>query len=242
LDFIDLCKKIIFIDSTPSGGTEDVTRFASDLCAGGGMDVTLQEGFLAGKKQFNIIARPKHSFKKHEVVFQTHLDTVEPGPKAAWTETENNPFQATVKNGNIYGLGTADVKLDFLCKWRALKEIAHLKQKFPFALVGTFGEEMGMEGSKLLLSEKAVDAKMAIIGEPSELKIVYANNGYGVCRFEIPFLQEELDFIKNHQNVFSASAQEKIFHGKAVHSSTPHLGENAILKLVDYLSKMPDGL
>ena len=36
--------------------------------------------------------------------------------------------------------------------------------------------------------------------------------------------------------------QEKLFHGKAVHSSTPHLGENAILKLVAYIEKMPRGI
>ncbi len=248
MDFLDLCKKIILIDSSPRAGTEEIALFAKDICESVGLDVTLQEARLAGKNQFNVIARPKNSSKKNEVIFQTHLDTVEPGLNASWTETENNAFKATIKDGKIFGLGTADVKLDFLCKLRALKDFASEKSfKRPFALVGTYGEEMGMEGSKLLLSSKFVDPKMALIGEPSELQIVHANNGYGVCTFEIPFLDEELQFHKHHAEEGSilsktATTQEKVFHGKAAHSSTPHLGENALLKLVEYIDKLPAGI
>ncbi len=242
MDFKELIKKIILIDSTPKGGSEEIATFAADLCRQSGLSVILQEGELVGKRQFNVIARPKSSNKKDEVIFQTHLDTVESGLNASWSETDQNPFKATFKDGKVFGLGTADVKIDFLCKLRALKEYSSLRFRRPFALIGTFGEEMGMEGSKLLLSSKIIDPKMAIIGEPSELQIVYANNGYGVCTFDIPFLDEELSFIKDHQAVYSATTQEKIFHGKAVHSSTPHLGENAILKMIEYISKLPEGI
>lgn len=240
-NFLDLCKEIILIDSTPDGGTEEIALYAERLCKAAGLSVELQPGEINGKKQFNVIARPLGSNKSDEVIFQTHLDTVEAGPKAFWTETQNNPFNATVKDGKIYGLGTADVKLDFLCKLEALKEFSKTKMKRPFVLVGTFGEELGMQGAHQLMKSKIVNAKMAIIGEPSELKIVYANNGYAVCHFEIPFSEEEIEFKKNHHEGTSTT-QEKIFHGKAVHSSTPHLGDNAILKLVEYISKMPEGL
>lgn len=242
MDFNELCKKIIFIDSTPEAGTEEIALFTADLCKQSGFDVHLQEANFFGKKQYNLIARPKNSSRNNEVIFQTHMDTVGPGPNAAWTQTDNNPFKATVKDGKIYGLGTADVKLDLLCKWKALKEFTSTQMRRPFVLVGTFAEEMGMEGAKLLMSSKQVDAKMAIIGEPSELKIVYANNGYAVCHFEIPFLEDEIKFIIDHKEKDSATTQEKVFHGKAVHSSTPHLGDNALLKLIDYVAKLPEGL
>lgn len=241
MEFLELCKKIILIDSSPEAGTEEVALFASEVCKNAGFDVELQEGFLKGKKQFNVIARPKNSSCKDEVIFQTHLDTVEPGPAEFWTETDNNPFKATVKDGKIFGLGTADVKLDFLCKVKALKGFVNQKMKRPFVLVGTYGEEMGMEGAKQLMKEKRVDARMAIIGEPSELKTVYANNGYAVCNFEIPFSVEEIAF-KDQRQQGSITTQEKVFHGKAAHSSTPHLGDNAILKLVAYIDKLPSGV
>jgi len=91
------------------------------------------------------------------------------------------------------------------------------------------------------MNERKVDARKAIIGEPSEMKIVYANNGYLVIDFEIPYSPEELSSNKGHDQK-GASTQEKVFHGKACHSSTPHLGDNAIHKLIDYLDKMPDGI
>ncbi|MBK9293781.1 MAG: M20/M25/M40 family metallo-hydrolase [Oligoflexia bacterium] len=240
-DFLELCKEIILIDSSPEGGTAEIASFAKKLCLQAGLDVELQTGELLGKKQYNIIARPKNSLRKNEVIFQTHLDTVEPGPKPYWTETQNNPFKATIKEGKIFGLGAADVKLDFLCKLEALKEFSQTKMKNPFVLIGTFGEELDMEGAKLLMQSQKVNATKAIIGEPSELKIVYANNGYGVCHFDVAFSNQEIALRKSHKND-SRTTNEKIFHGKAAHSSTPHLGDNAILKLMDYLEKLPSGI
>jgi acetylornithine deacetylase/succinyl-diaminopimelate desuccinylase-like protein len=242
LEFIDLCKKIIRIDSTPSVGNASVALFCADLCKQAGLNVTLQEGSLDGKKQYNLLARPQKSSKKNEVIFQTHLDTVEPGPMGNWTKTGHNPFEAHIEDGRIYGLGTTDVKLDFLCKLRALKQFANDDMKAPFVLVGTFGEEVGMHGAQQLMKTKAVDATKAIIGEPSELQIVYANNGYLVVDFSIPFSEEEKKFRATHDENDNITTQEKIFRGKAAHSSTPHLGDNAIYKLISYLEKMPEGI
>ena len=241
MDFLNLCKKIISIDSTPSTGNSEVAQFCASLIKSSGFEVELQETTLGGLKQINLIARPQQSLRKNEIIFQTHLDTVEPGPMGNWTKTDNNPFQATIEGDRIYGLGVADVKLDFLCKWRALREFTKVKQKNPFVLVGTFAEEIGMHGAQHLMKSGAVDARMAIIGEPSELQIVYANNGYLVIDFDILFSAEEISYLKKVADS-NSSTQEKVFHGKAVHSSTPHLGDNAIHKLIDYLEKLPLGM
>src|SRR4051812_35067354 len=98
---------MIGIDSSPSVGNEEVALFCSDLCKDAGLEVILQPGQLDGHKQFNVIARPKGSTKKNEIIFQTHLDTVEPGPIGNWTETDHNPFKATVVEDKIFGLGAA---------------------------------------------------------------------------------------------------------------------------------------
>ncbi len=41
------------------------------------------------------------------LVFSGHTDVVPPGPETKWTTP---PFQATVRNGNLYGRGAADMK------------------------------------------------------------------------------------------------------------------------------------
>jgi acetylornithine deacetylase/succinyl-diaminopimelate desuccinylase-like protein len=240
LEFLDLCKKIISIESTPSTGNADVALFCASLCRDAGLDVTLQERTFRDQTNYNILARPKNSKPpKEEIIFQTHLDTVEPGPLGNWTKTDSNPFKATIEGDKIYGLGTADVKLDFLCKLFSLGKFKDQKLKRPFVLVGTYAEEVGMHGAQFLMESKAVNAKMAIVGEPSELQIVYANNGYMIVDFTILFSEEEK--AHNSSNLDMARTQEKMFHGKAVHSSTPHLGDNAILKLVNYVAKLPRG-
>ena len=242
MDFLSQCKKIIRIESTPTVGNEEVSLFCADLCRQAGLEVELQEATFLSKKQYNLLARPGAKKKGvTEVIFQSHLDTVEPGPLGNWTKTDHNPFQATIEGDRIYGLGTTDVKLDFLCKLRALKEFTGKQMKTPFVLVGTFGEEIGMQGAHHLVESKAVTAKRAIIGEPSELQIVYANNGYMVLDFFVPFTNDEKTHYRNEETG-ATRTQEKVFHGKAAHSSTPHLGDSAILKLVAYLEKMPQGI
>lgn len=238
MEFIDLCKKIIRIDSTPSAGNVEVAQFCAKLCKEAGLFVELQEGALFGMKQYNLIARPQKQKPQEEVIFQTHLDTVEPGPLGHWTKTDHKPFEAVVEGDHIYGLGVADVKLDFLCKLRALKDLKDQKMSKPFVIVGTFGEEVGMVGARQLMDTKALNAKNAVIGEPSELQIVYANNGLMVIEFEIPFSEQELKLRSQHSSLMT---QEKMFSGKAAHSSTPHLGESAIYKLIDYLERLPQG-
>ncbi len=239
--FLDLCKKLISIESTPTTGNGEVANYCASLCKAAGLEVTLQEISLKGLSQFNVLARPPQTkTAQEEIIFQTHLDTVEPGPLANWTKTDSNPFKATIDNDKIYGLGTADVKLDFLCKLEALKNFKDKTFKRPFVLVGSCAEEIGMHGAHHLMESHATKAKMAIIGEPSELKIVYANNGYMVMDFQIPFSPEEKQYLLSPHD--TSRTQEKVFHGKAVHSSTPHLGENAILKLVSYIEKMPQGI
>ena len=199
MNFLEACKKIIQIDSTPKAGNREVALYCASLCRDAGLDVEFQEADLKGHKQLNLLARPKGSLQKDEIVFQTHLDTVEPGPMGAWTKTGSNAFKATIDGDRIYGLGVADVKLDFLCKLRALKEFADKKMKNPFVLVGTYGEEIGMWGAQALIEGKKFHSRKAIIGEPSELQIVYANNGYMVVHFVFPCTGAEKKLNADHE-------------------------------------------
>lgn len=171
------------------------------------------------------------------------MDTVDPGPFQLWEKTRQNPFDGTIIDGHIYGLGAADVKLDFLCKLEAIaKFTAHPQWRLPPALVGTFGEESGMMGALKLIRKNKISAKMALIGEPSNLKLINAAKGFAKVEIVIPFSKEERVYRQEHNLRESTSTQSKIFHGHAAHSSTPHLGESAIVKMLEYLSQIPDGV
>ena len=110
----------------------------------------------------------------------THLDTVPPGDSAAWTATGGDPFRPTRDGDRLYGLGSADAKVDFVCKAHALAaERGSLTRGV--RLVGTFGEEIGMLGARWLVESGLTrGATRALVGEPSELAIVHAHKGYAV--------------------------------------------------------------
>lgn len=243
MDFIEACRKFISIDSSPAPGNKEIAEYAAQLCRERGLHVELQNDFIGDIEHINVIARPQASRPPVEFLLQTHLDTVDPGPFALWTQTECNPFDATIIDGKIYGLGTADVKLDFLCKLEALASFSGEQNwKLPPVLVGTYGEEIGMQGALRLIRKNKISAKMALIGEPSDLKLITAAKGFASVEIRIPFSPEEIAYRREHNLKESTSTQSKLFLGKAAHSSTPHLGESAITKMLEYLQQLPDSV
>ncbi len=137
----------------------------------------------------------------------------------------------------------AEVKLDFICKLNALKNLKGQKfNKLKPVLVGTFGEETGMQGALRLIRKNKINAKYALVGETSDLKIIQASKGFAVVEIRIPITDGEQGYKEARRSVESTSTQTKIFSGHSAHSSTPHIGDNAIKKMLDYLQKLPENM
>lgn len=244
MNWIETCRKLISIDSSTAGSTVDSVNYLAELATQAGFSVEIMPEMQNGVLQANIIVRTEE-FKPgdHEFLLQTHLDTVDPGHFALWKKNGFNPFDAVIIDGSIYGLGSADVKLDFLCKLEALKKLKDRKYlTLKPVLVGTFGEETGMQGALKLIRKNKINAKYALVGEPSNLNIIHAAKGFATVEIRIPFSQAEIDYKIKREQLESISTQSKIFAGKTAHSSTPHLGENAIVKMLEYLEKMPENM
>lgn len=233
MDFLEAAKKIISIDSSPGQGTLEVVRFLKQLAESMNFQVQVTEEVFGGAPQANIVIRPNS--KPQRLLLQTHLDTIDPGSFAMWTKTGFNPYQASIRGEKIYGLGAADVKLDFLCKLYAMKRTRWDELSGAAVLLGTFGEEENMRGAIKAIRERDVVPSLALIGEPTELNIVYAGKGIANLEIIIPF-ESKVD------EEITVSTQSKIFQGRAAHSSSPELGENAIEKMLDYLEKLPEDI
>lgn len=243
MDFIETCRKFIAIDSSPSSGNLEIAEYAAQICEEAGLFVERQSEFYANNPQMNIIARPVAERPALELLLQTHLDTPDPGPYGLWKKTGANPFDAHIIEHKIYGLGAADVKLDFLCKLEALKSFKDTKSwRLPPVLVGTYGEEQGMAGSLKLIRKNKVSAKLAFIGEPSDLKLITKGKGLAHVEIRLPFEPDEHTYRMEHNLQESTSTQSRIFNGRSAHSSTPHLGESAIQKMFDYMQQLPEGI
>lgn len=243
--FIQHCRRLIGLDtSAASGSTVETVNFLEHLALEQGFDVEVIHELQNGVQQSNILIRTeKFNPGDQELLLQTHLDTVDPGSFALWKHNDFNPFDATIIDGKIYGLGSAEVKLDFLCKLEALKKLKKNNFiKMKPVLVGTFGEESGMQGALRLIRKNKMNARFALIGEPSDLKIIHAAKGFATVEIRIPFSEIEKKYRIQKNELEQTSTQSKVFSGKSTHSSTPHLGDNAINKMLDYIQKLPENL
>ena len=240
--FLEEAKRMIRINSISLNGNEEIANYVASLMQDRGLKTQLQHvthsNETISKRQFNvigIIGDPLVDRKiRKGLLLNTHLDTVSPGILENWTETAGDPYAAIIKEGKVFGLGSADVKLDFLCKLHAVERFRERKLKHPIYLVGTCGEEIGMFGVKYLIKSLTLNPKFVLVGEPSHLTVVYAHKCLNIYRISIGYQLVERDARGFNRRIDLHS------FGKSAHSSYPHLGKNAILAAVDFLHSAMD--
>ncbi len=222
--FLPLARSLVGLDSVSSNGTLQVVQLLQPLYEAAGLSVRLQ---ARSEREVNILAGPGGATGQGGVLLVTHLDTVPGGPRERWTETGADPWALTEKDGWLFGLGCADVKLDALCKLEAAARLKGRKLRRPFWLMGTFGEEIGLLGARHFVQSelfREIAPAQVLCGEPSELEPISAHKGYAVVRATVTDTKARL------VSLSGLGSEELTFAGKAAHSSTPHLGVNAIGK------------
>ena len=120
-----------------------------------------------------------------------------------------NPFELTIQKEKLYGLGVSDMKGGIAALLNALKE---LPKDIPLTCYFTFDEEINFNGIKLLIESKSDFPNTLVFPEPTAGIPAIANKG---C----------MEFKVN-------------FFGKSAHSSTPMLGENAIIKAMNFIDEL----
>ncbi|HRK06237.1 MAG TPA: M20/M25/M40 family metallo-hydrolase [Pseudobdellovibrionaceae bacterium] len=249
MDFLEASRRFIGIDSSPAAGTVAIASEAAQLARSLGLRAELYEDRWAGVDQANVLVRPNiETSVGEELLLLTHLDTPDPGAYGLWRKTGANPFNASIypspDGDEIHGLGTADVKLDFLCKLRALDRVIREGGRWRRrpVLVGSYGEEMGMPGAVKLVRKKLVNARQAVVGEPTQMQLIVAGKGFASVEIELPFSEDEMRFRAEHDLHESSSTQSRMFAGRAAHSSSPGQGESAIEKMFAALEMLPEGV
>ena len=229
-DLLNECVRMIQLNSISSVGTKEITNHLISLVKSEslGFQYELHSTKFLDADQISIIF---HKGPKNcgAMIWNCHLDTVDPGEISYWTEA--TPFSGTIKGDKIYGLGSSDTKLGIICMLKALSFYKNRDFKIPFYLVGSACEEIGLYGIKELFKSPPFKPKYVINTEPSDLKIVYAHKGLFVSEITL----ETKDLVQQKGHVYKIE-----FHGISAHSSTPHLGKSAIVMALEFLIRNPD--
>jgi acetylornithine deacetylase len=152
------------------------------------------------------------------VALAGHTDVV-PVDGQPWT---SEPFTLTAKDGRLYGRGTSDMKSFIAVALALVPEFQARGLKRPIHLCLSYDEEIGCLGMPKLLAllgRELPKPALALIGEPTEMKVVHAHKGVWV--------------------------QSTTITGRDGHSSAPQRGANAILymgRFIAYLEALGEEL
>ena len=188
----------------PQAGEQRVADFLAATAARAGLPVEFQK-VSRGRSNFITRFTPSGRITKR-ILLAPHLDTVPLANDAQFSPVE--------KNGRIYGRGACDTKGSVAAMLSALitlSQRANRPAQTEIIFAGLVDEEDGQTGSRALAAS-GFKADLAMVGEPTECKIVTAHKGSLWLRLET--------------------------RGKAAHGSRPEFGKNAVhemARVVDFL-------
>ena len=230
-DIVAWARRFVATPSVSRDGNEAIAKLAAELLEEVGAEPRLIPVVHQGVTHFTLLADlgPSPKLAGDGLLLVTHLDTVPPGDAALWTETGGDPFRPTERDGLLYGLGSADAKVDLVCKAAALARLRGRKLARPLRVVGSFAEEIGLIGARWLVESGHLRGfRQALVGEPSELAAIRAHKGYSVFEARIPL---------PGMSRRPGRVERDDLSGHSAHSSTPHLGHNAIEAALERLAQ-----
>ena len=202
---VDLCQALVQIPSeNPSGspashGEEAIARFVGEFLESLGAEVEFEE---IGPGRPNVYGLwPVPPGTNQRILFAPHLDTVTVDGMTI------DPFLGQRLGGKLYGRGTSDTKGSMAAMLWALKSVDLSKLNVAVGFAGLADEEFEQLGAQACAARKMAD--FAIVGEPTNLDVVYTHKGTAWIEIET--------------------------RGKSVHASLPETGINAIDRMTDTL-------
>jgi acetylornithine deacetylase len=146
--------------------------------------------------KLNLVARSGPG--EDGLVLAGHTDTV-PCDAALW---QSDPFGGELRDGRLYGLGSADMKSFLAVAAHAAARVDLRRLERPLVILGTADEESGMGGAKALVAEGERLGARVLVGEPTSLQPIDRHKGVLMERIRIT--------------------------GRSGHASNPAAGLNAI--------------
>lgn len=202
---VDLVRSLIAFDTTSRGSNLALIDFAQELLEDHG--ARCRRTFDEDGQKANLFATLGPE-RQGGYVLSGHTDVV-PVDGQDWA---SDPFKAEVRDGKLFGRGACDMKGFVGVALFMLPKISSARLARPIHFALSYDEEVGCTGVRGLLDDlKANDIKpeLAIIGEPTLMKVVGAHKAGAVLHTRC--------------------------HGREGHSSAPEKGANAVMMAAEFV-------
>jgi acetylornithine deacetylase len=207
---LEMIKALIGFDTTSRGSNLALIDFAEDYLKSHGARCRRSYDVTRAKANLFATFGPEGD---GGYVLSGHTDVV-PVDGQKWS---SDPFKPEVRGTRLYGRGACDMK-GFLGVALALApEIAKAKLKRPIHLALSYDEEIGCNGVIGLLEDlkaQAIKPALAIVGEPTLMKVVGAHKAGAVLHTKC----------RGHEH----------------HSSAPEKGANAVMMAGEFVRLLDD--
>jgi acetylornithine deacetylase len=176
---LDLLRELIAFPSVCRTPNADLIARIRDVLHGAGIEtLTVADPRDPSRCNLHASVGPKDM---PGVMLSGHTDVV-PVEGQPWTVP---PFQATERDGRIYGRGSADMKGFVACAVMAMVRASREELRRPLQISLSFDEEIGCVGVRHLLREleNTLPAPLlCLIGEPTLMKIGTGHKGKAAYR------------------------------------------------------------
>lgn len=198
MDTVEILRTLVAFDTTSHRSNLDLIRWIAAYLAGHGIPAHRIHSDDGTKANLLATIGPNVA---GGIVLSGHTDVV-PVADQDWG---TDPFTLTERDGRFHGRGAADMKGFIAACLAAVPRWQRLNLRRPIHLAFSYDEELGCLGVPRLIAglrAQAPSPALAIIGEPTEMRIGLAHRG-----------------VYGHRTVF---------RGRPAHSSDPALGVSAI--------------
>ncbi len=207
-DFMTIAGHLIGFDTTSRNSNLELIAYAEAFLLGAGAHVRLTHDSNGGKANLFATLGPNIN---GGYVLSGHTDVV-PVDGQDWA---TNPFHAVMRDDKLFGRGACDMKGFLAVALSLVPEFARLNLKRPLHFALSYDEEVGCIGVRGLLDDLALEGikpALAIIGEPTEMKVVGAHKAGAV--------------IETHVK------------GRDAHSSNPAKGASAVMMAGEFIAAL----
>lgn len=205
---IELLGELIAFPTVSSDSNLAMIRFLADRLEHAGARVELFHDETGAKANLFATFGPETD---GGIVLSGHSDVV-PVTRGDWT---SDPFRMTRRDDRLFGRGSCDMKGFVAAAVAMAPVLARQVHDRPLHYAITYDEEVGCLGGQALvdsLRARAIRPGVAIIGEPTEMRIIEGHKG--CCEYSTHFA------------------------GLAGHGSAPDAGVNAVEYAVRYVSHL----